>query len=133
MLYSLYRFYKSMPAPLFESVSHECVEMRLYGVRIMSSAGDGLVNVLNAVSCKYITVLLRECTNNRVVSTACDEEYVGLWAYISELHLALLHTAGVSHKHIASGSDSGSGTSTANISEEVRTHKSYIDSLASAH
>ena len=79
-------------------MSHECVEMRLYRTCVMSAVRDRLVNVVNAVSCKDITVLLGESTYDAVVCTACDHEYLRLGTYVSELELTLLHTAGVRHE-----------------------------------
>ena len=116
-----------------ESISHESIKMRLYRISIMSAAGDRLINVVNTVSGEYLAVLLRESTNNAVVCTACDHEYLRLGTYVSELHFAFLHTAGVNHEAVLTWCDTGSRASTAYITEYIGTHKSAVDSLTAAH
>ena len=107
--------------------------MRLYRVGVMSAAGNRLVNVINAVSCEDVAVLLGECTNNAVVGSACYHEYSRLGTYVSELHLTLLHTAGVSHERVLTGCDTWCRAGAAYIAEYVGAHKSAVDSLTAAH
>lgn len=107
--------------------------MRLYGISAVTAALNGLINLVDAVSCENVAVLFRECADSTVICAACDHKYIWLGTNVSELHFALLHTAGVLHEHIAAGGYTGSRTSSADVSEEVWAHKSAVDSFTSSH